>query len=100
MEIVREGAQTIVRPGTNIVASMAQDFRKELLSLVDGGEKSLVLDLTDVKMIDSIGIGMVVALHNSLSKAGGNLALVSVPEDIHRLFKAMRLDQYFDVKAQ
>jgi len=97
-EITKQGEQTIIKPAQNIVASMAQEFRKDLLSLVEEGSKDLIADLTGVTMIDSIGIGILVAAHNSLSKSGGQLTVINVSEDIYRLFKTMRLDQHIQME--
>ena len=98
-EIVKQEDQSIIKPGENVVASMAQEFRKELLSLLEGGIKELIIDLTGVTMIDSIGIGVLVAAHNSISKSGGKLAVTNVSENICSLFKTMRLDQHLEIKA-
>jgi len=53
-DIAKDGDQAIVKPGTDVVASMAQGFRNELRSLVEEGLKELVIDLAGVEMIDSI----------------------------------------------
>ena len=99
IEISRDGDQTTVKPGEKIVASMAQELRKELLSLIKEGNTGLVVDMADVMMIDSIGVGILVATHNSLSENGGKLTVTNVSQDIYRLFKTMRLDQYLMVNT-
>jgi len=38
-DIAKDGDQAIVKPGTDVVASMAQGFRNELRSLVEEGLK-------------------------------------------------------------
>jgi anti-anti-sigma factor len=76
---------------------MAADFRQDLLKEVESGVKRLVVDLNDVQMVDSVGIGVLVAAHNSLSKTGGQMAVSNVSQDIFNLFKVMRLDQHFEV---
>ena len=96
-DIAKDGDQAIVKPGTDVVASMAQGFRNELRSLVEKGLKELVIDLAGVEMIDSIGLGVFIATHNSLSKTGGKLIVTNVPKDIYNLFRTMRLDQHFTV---
>jgi len=53
-KIAKQRDQAIVKPGTDVVASMAQGFRNELRSLVEEGLKELVIDLAGVEMIDSI----------------------------------------------
>lgn len=94
----KKGSHKITRPGKDIVASRAEEFRKRLLKLLDSGVEVLTIDLRNVKMIDSMGLGVVIAAHNSLKKAGGKLLVTNVSEDIYRLFKTMRLDQHFEVR--
>lgn len=94
---VETSNEKVIRPGQDIVASMAEDFRKDLLKEVDGGVKKLVVDLNGVQMVDSVGIGILVATHNSLSKNGGQMAVSNVGKDVYKLFKTMRLDQHFEV---
>ncbi|GAH73899.1 unnamed protein product, partial [marine sediment metagenome] len=88
----------IIKPGKDIVASMAEDFRKKLLKLVEKGIKDLTVDLAGAEMMDSVGLGVFIATHNSLKNAGGKLTITNVSEDIYRLFKTMRVDQNFQVK--
>ena len=88
-----------VKPGKDIVASMAEDFRKKLLKLVDQGIKSLTIDFANVRMVDSVGLGVLIAAHNSLKEVGGSLNIKNVSEDIYKLLKTMRLDQHFEVSA-
>jgi anti-anti-sigma factor len=90
--------QRVVKPGKDVVASMADGFRKRLLKVIKDGVKDLVIDLKGVDMIDSVGIGIIIATHNSMSNTGGRLTLSNVSEDIHGLLKTMRLDQHFDVQ--
>jgi anti-anti-sigma factor len=98
-EINREGNTAVVRPGRDIVATIAQDLRKELRELVDGGVTELTIDLDGVEMVDSIGMGLFIAAHNSLSKNGGSLRLVNANEDILGLLRTMRLDKHFEVQG-
>jgi anti-anti-sigma factor len=94
---VEMSQERVVKPGKDIVASMADDFRKDLLNELAGGVKRLVLDLNGVEMVDSVGIGVLVATHNSLNKIGGHMAISNVSADIYNLFKTMRLDQHFEI---
>jgi len=86
-----------IKPGKDIVASMVQDLKKELQSIVSEGAVELEIDLDGVEMIDSVGLGAFIATHNSLSKAGGKLSVVKASEDIYNLFLTMRLDKHFSV---
>lgn len=98
-DIQQNGDTAIVKPGRDIVSSMAQDFKLELKSMVEQGVKQLTIDLEDVEMIDSIGMGLLIAAHNSLAKNGGSLRVINPSEDILRLLRTMRLDKHFIVEA-
>jgi anti-anti-sigma factor len=97
-EIEKRDNETIVKPSGDIVASMVREFRKELLSLVQEGARELVIDMADVEMIDSLGIGLLIASHNSLTEVGGKLTVTNASNEVYSLLRTMRLDQHFDVK--
>ncbi len=97
--ISQDGTQAIIIPGNDIVASMAKDFREELKHLIDAGVQSMTIDLAGVEMIDSIGMGLLIAAHNSISKYGNKLKLVNSTQDILGLLRTMRLDKHFDIAA-
>jgi len=96
-EIVRLGDHTIVRPEHDLVASVVPEFRKEVQSVLEEDPKELVIDLGNVEMIDSVGLGVLIATHNSLGKIGGKLKVVNASSNICGLFKTMRLDKHFSV---
>ncbi|RLB94407.1 MAG: anti-sigma factor antagonist [Deltaproteobacteria bacterium] len=94
----KKGGQTIIRPGKDLLASAVDDLRKKLLNKLEKGSKELIIDLARVKTVDPVGLGLLIAAHNSLKNAGGTLAIKNVSEDIYEIFKVMRLDQYFEVR--
>ncbi|WP_237559985.1 ATP-binding protein [Desulfohalovibrio reitneri] len=97
-EIMREENGVVVRPGRDLVASTVEDLRAELGDLVDEGTDSLTIDFEGVDMVDSLGMGLLVATHNSLKKNEGKLELVNVPESIHEVLSIMRLTRHFEVR--
>lgn len=96
-KIEKRDDKTIVEPAQDLVQSTAQGFRKELLLLVEEGTRKLVIDLINVKIIDSIGIGVLIAATNSLGKVKGKLRIVNASQDLCKVFKMMRLDQHFEL---
>lgn len=81
----------------NVSAKNVQALRDLFKQHVNEGARSLELDFSKVGSIDSVGIGLLVATHNSLSKVGGSLSLTNVSQDIRQLFALMRLDKHFHV---
>ncbi len=96
--IDKNGDKITVKPGKDVVASMANEFRAELNSQIQESPTELVIDLAGVEMVDSVGIGIIIATHNSLDQKGGKLKVINIAEDIYGLFSTMRLDRHFDVE--
>lgn len=97
-EVIQEGDSTTIIPGMNIVASMAEDFKKELLSAIHTYGGNLVIDLAGVDMVDSVGLGVIIAAHNTLTQKGSTLEIINVSNDIYGLFSTMRLNRRFKIE--
>lgn len=96
-KVERIGDRATIKPGRDLVASMVPEFKKELRSLMQEEPVEIAVDLRGVEMIDSVGLGVLIATHNSLNKAGGKLIVMNASENVYGLFKTMRLDKHFGV---
>jgi len=56
-------------------------------SLIEGGVRKLVLDLTDVDVVDSAGLGIVMRIFGELNERGGRLRIAGPREQVRRLFE-------------
>jgi len=97
IKITMSENQTIVKPDQDIVSSTASDFRNELFDIIKTDPDELVIDFSDIKMIDSIGLGVLITIHNSMNHIDGKLIVINVSKDIHKLFLTMRLDRHFEI---
>jgi len=84
---------------TGVSAKNAQALREMFKQCLKDGARNLELDFSRVESIDSVGIGLLVATHNSLGKAGGSLSLVHVGQDIYQLLTLMRLEKHFAIST-
>jgi anti-sigma B factor antagonist len=98
-EILSEAGQTIVRPGTDVVASMAEAFKEDLLAAVNSSDGVLVIDLDGVEMVDSVGVGVIIAAYNSLNQAGRELKVINAAMGVCDLFTAMGLNRRFIIEG-
>lgn len=57
----------------------------------------IVLDLGDVKYIDSSGLGAMISAMVSVGRRGGGLKLAAVVGDVQRTMTIMHLDQVFEM---
>jgi anti-anti-sigma factor len=100
VQVVRqEGTKAVVEPAGDMVALTASELRPVLRQLVQEGVRDLVVDLCRVTMMDSSGLGLLIATHNSLRKVGGVLAVVHASDDVLELFRSMRIQQHFSVNG-
>ena len=98
--VTREDNKAIVRPaGDDIVAASIPELRAQMREIVAEGIEELVIDLADVRMVDSSGIGLLISAYNSLRKVGGRLAVIHASAEILELFQTMRMHQHFSVSG-
>jgi anti-anti-sigma factor len=86
-----------IRPDADIVSSTVDGLRTELKNLLNQGVSEMAFDLKGVDVVDSVGLGLIIATNNSLVKKGGKLSVINVSPNVHDLFKSMRLDHHFTV---
>ena len=98
-EIIRTEALVVVKPGEDIVASLAGSLREDMKGVIGSGARDVVLDLSGVEMIDSVGLGVLIATYNTLERVGGGISIINATRDILDLFSNMRLDRYFKIVA-
>ncbi len=72
--------------------------RRQIDELLDTGTVRLVLDLSGVRMIDSSGVGSLVAAHHRARAAGGAVCLCRVPPKVRRTFDVMLLHQILPIR--
>jgi anti-sigma B factor antagonist len=99
LQITREGEKYMIKPGGDITASNVPEIRTSLKNLIGEGGRDLTIDLIDTHVIDSSGIGLLVAIYNSLSRLEGKVTVINATPELLGLFKAFRLDKHFPVSG-
>jgi anti-anti-sigma factor len=95
--ITRDGTSALLQAGGDIVVATVPEYRAQLRELVQAGVRDLVFDLGNTRMIDSCGIGLLMAVHNSLEKVEGKLRIIHASPEINVLFVTMRLNQHITI---
>jgi anti-sigma B factor antagonist len=70
----------------------ALEFTKTVSDLVRNGESYVVIDLSNVELMNSSGLGMLVGASTSLRSANGSLVVAGASQKLQNLFKMTRLD--------
>ena len=74
-----------------------QAFRSELLGLIDQGARPMVVDLSEVAVMNSSALGVIILAYDRLQKEGGALALCGLCPILEELFLRMHLNELFPV---
>ena len=74
----------------------AVSLRNAIRSLIEQGNKKILLNLSGVKNIDSSGIGELIANYTTLSRDGGQLKLLKLTDKIRDLLVITKLLTVFD----
>lgn len=73
-----------------------KNFNELLHKLIDEGKKNIVIDLSDVKFMNSSGLGMLIGGLTTMKKANGHLKLARVTEKIESLLIITKLITIFE----
>ena len=87
----------VITPESDIVGNSSHELKKELSVFIENGKIDLKLDLHKVRIIDSLGIGVLVATRNALRQANGEFCIVNLNEDLTELFSNMRIIEFLNV---
>ncbi|MAJ47111.1 MAG: hypothetical protein CBC35_07595 [Planctomycetes bacterium TMED75] len=71
---------------------------KPLLAAAGDNLKALVLDLSDVTFMSSMGLGTCIALRNEANALGAKTALFGLRPELESLFKMMRIHKLYQVQ--
>jgi len=79
-----------------INATIAQEIKEELTNALIEGGYNLTLDLSNIRFIDSTGIGVLISALKTSRQNEGSFFLKSVQKDVMSLLTLMKLDKVFD----
>ena len=96
----KEGSQGVVRMTGDLTASAVPALQAELKALLGDGVRELVFDLGRAAMLDSTGIGLLIAAANSTNARAGHIEVINVSADISKLLQSMRLTDRLNVKGR
>ncbi len=98
LQLSKDGTRTVATVTENMVGSKIESLREEFSNLIKSDNVDLTIDMNAVDMVDSLGMGLLVATHNSLKSRQGRLTLINVRPDIYNVLVVMRLDKHFTIQ--
>jgi anti-anti-sigma factor len=71
------------------------ELRREVSEVLANGTDILLLDLKEVKFIDSSGLGALVSAMQMVRNANGKLFVCSISDQVRMLFELTKMDRIF-----
>lgn len=94
----KPGAQ-VVEVGSRLDAGTSAGVRPRLHDAVDSGQGDLIVDLSELEMIDATGLGVLVGTHRRAMGVQRRLVLRGVPPRIMRVLAVTRLNRVLCVEV-
>jgi len=76
--------------GTEVVRNLVRE-------LLNQGYRKILLNLRDVRHIDSAGVGELMSCHTSVNNQGGQLKLMNLGKNVRNLLQITKLYTIFEV---
>lgn len=95
--ICEDGSCTIYMHG-ELDLSVAPDFRKMIEPFVTDQNTKLVLNLKELKYIDSTGIGILLSILKARNSMNAGFYIEEVPGQIQKLFDMTGITKFFTVQ--
>jgi len=74
----------------------ADEFSGILKKLIEDGKKHIVIDLAEVKFMNSSGLGMLISGYTTVKNAGGEFKIANATEKINSLLVMTKLITIFE----
>lgn len=95
--VVKDGGATVLRVRGELDALSCPELRPVLDALVAQGRCVITVDLSELRLIDSSGVGAMVALYKRVRANGGEVKFVGVTAQPLVIFKLLRLDRALEL---
>jgi len=75
------------------------ELEQRIKSLIESGNKHLVVNLSDTQHLNSTALGVLISAHSNYAKRGAQMKLCAVDKRIENIFVITKLSLVFDVYA-
>ncbi len=94
----RDGLAVVYTEGY-INHKAGEEIAQVAYDLIDSGEKRVLLNLAGTKIVNSIGISILIEIIEKMIKIDGKLAFCNLTKTIEKTFHIMGLAQYASIYA-
>jgi anti-sigma B factor antagonist len=98
--VSRQAEKVVVTIQGEFDAKSAPSVRDQIDGIVEEKPRSVVVDLSALRLIDSTGVGAIVSLFKRTRAYGGEFQVVGVQGQPRSIFRILRLDRVFGVDEE
>jgi anti-sigma B factor antagonist len=92
-----QGELTVLRISGSLDALSTPELRPTIEALVAEKRTAVSVDLSDLRLIDSSGVGAIVSLYKRMRAVGAKVEVVGLRDQPLAIFRLLRLDRIFSV---
>ena len=92
-----QGAVTVLRVSGHLDALNAPNLKRVTEGLADDGRVQVIFDMSQLKLIDSSGVGAIVSLFKQVRSRRGDVKIAALSGQPREIFKLLRLDKAFEL---
>ena len=74
-------------------------FREEMISVVENTYDEMIINLENVAVMNSAGLGVLIMARDKIKKINGRIKLTNLQPLMQDIFSRMRLDTLFEIYA-
>ena len=94
-----EGDLTTIKIRGELDALSAPELRPHIEQLITDQCRRVTVDLSELRMVDSSGVGALVSLYKRVRNYGGEVSFIGVTAQPLVIFKLLRLDVVFELST-
>jgi anti-sigma B factor antagonist len=92
-----DGETTVLRISGSLDALSTPELRPTIDALVAEKRPAITVDLSELRLIDSSGVGAIVSLYKRMKALGTRVEVVGLKDQPLAIFRLLRLDRIFSV---
>lgn len=98
-QVRTDGAVAVLQLNGRFGADSAQGFKDYCHKLREGGVRHLIVDLSRVTFVASIGAGTLMITTQVFARDGGSMQVVALSEPVARVVNLLNLDRFLKIQA-
>ena len=91
-----EDIAVVALPGEHLDAGNAKEFKRDIAPVIDTHTK-VIFDLSNLRFVDSSGLGAILSCLRRLNDKDGDLKLCGMTKQVRVLFELVRMHRIFEI---